>query len=48
MLPTYFHAGFLLGLFLHPEDECDVFPETSDDGYISQKTELFTTNYVRI
>jgi hypothetical protein len=24
-LATYFHAGFLLGLFLYPEHGCDMF-----------------------
>jgi hypothetical protein len=48
-----FHAGFLLGLFVDPEDGVDMFPPKRRltlnrlHGVISQKTVLFITTAVR-
>jgi hypothetical protein len=46
MLPTFFHAGFLLGLFFEPEDGGHVPPKKRRltfnglHGVISQKVKL--------
>jgi hypothetical protein len=46
LLATYFHAGFLLGIFFDPEDGGDVPPKrrltfNGLHGVISQKIVLF-------
>jgi hypothetical protein len=53
LLVTYFHAGFLLGLFFDPEDECYHVPlkyqltSSGLHGVVSQKIEPFITTAVR-
>jgi hypothetical protein len=53
VLATCFHAGFLSGLFFHPEDGGDIFPTkrrltfNGPQSFISQKIELFIATAVR-